>query len=124
MVLCTSFLIIPYLILKAHQNYEPIRCVKIITSKIISQHTCDNSHALEHGFYWRIILHILKYGSFQARVENIILIRRTSSCDRLIVIFQFQMRRDLIISELQMRRYLVAALNAQRYSRSFKRAKI
>ena len=46
---CTSFLIIPYLILKEHQNYVPICYVKIISSKIISQYTDDNSHALEHG---------------------------------------------------------------------------
>ena len=48
-ILCTSFLINTYLILKGHQNYEPIRYVKIISSKIISQYTGDNSHALEHG---------------------------------------------------------------------------
>ena len=39
-----------YLILKGLQNYVPIGYVKIITSKIISQYTCDNSHALEHGW--------------------------------------------------------------------------
>ena len=48
-VLCTSFLFILYLILNGHQNYVPIRYLKIITSKIISQYTGDNSHALEHG---------------------------------------------------------------------------
>ena len=47
-VMRTSFLIIPYLILKGHQNYEPTNYVKIITSKIISQYTGDHSHALEH----------------------------------------------------------------------------
>ena len=50
-VLCTSFIIIPYLILKELQNYVPIRYEKIISSKNISQYTGDNSHALEHG-YW------------------------------------------------------------------------
>ena len=38
-----------YLILKGHQNYEPKRYVKIISFKIMSQYTCDNFHALEHG---------------------------------------------------------------------------
>ena len=60
--LCTSFLIIPYLILKELQNYEPIIYEKIISSKKkISKYIGDNSHALEYGIHRFVSVKIEKY---------------------------------------------------------------
>ena len=47
----------------------PIRNVKIITPKIMSQYTGDNSNALEHGC--QLLVHILKHESYHQNIGSL-----------------------------------------------------